>query len=168
MSSALHLTWYIRRNCCRNWIICAVCHRQIYWKPWRCLASSCQEKTFVEAKSCSSLASVTRTSARTVLSQNDCCERNRHPFLCWGSHVDELASQHVRRTLSTLFYLFAFLHLFVSLHFILLVYFFITNIFLLFVSIYFLNFLMPFCPALFNPSFYSSKLFAHSSVYITL
>jgi len=66
------------------------------------------------------------------------------------------------------FYLFAFFHLFLCLHFILLVYFFITSTFLLFVSICFLNFLRPFCPALFYPSFYSSKLSAHSSVYVTL
>jgi hypothetical protein len=66
------------------------------------------------------------------------------------------------------FYLFAFVHLFVCLHFILLVYFSITSIFLLFVSICFLNFLVFFCFSLFYPSFYSSKLSAHSSVYITL
>ena len=60
-------------------------------------------KTFVEAKSCSSLSSVAGTSARTVLSRNDCCERKCHSFLCWRSHVDEMASQHAQRTVPTLF-----------------------------------------------------------------
>lgn len=125
-------------------------------------------KTFVETKSCSSLASVRGTSARTVLSRNDCCERNRHSFLCWRITLTSWQVNTHSVLYQLCFYLFAFVHLFVCLHFILLVYFFIIPILLLFVPICFLNFLMPFCLSLFNPSFYSSKQSAHSSVYITL
>jgi hypothetical protein len=125
-------------------------------------------KTFVEAKSCSSLVSVTGTSTRTVLSRTVCCERNLHSF-CVKEVMLTSWQVNTHSVLYQLcFYLFVFVHLFVSFHFILFVYFFITSISLLFVSICFLNFLVSFCLSLFYPSFNSSKLSAHSSVYITL
>jgi hypothetical protein len=67
-------------------------------------------KTFVEAKSCSSLASVTGTSTRTVLSRNVCCERNRQSFCVkevmltsWQVNMHSILYQ-------ICFYLFGFVH----------------------------------------------------------
>ena len=145
-----------------------MCHRQIYWEPLALLDFIVSGKTFLETKSCSSLASVAGTSARTVLSEVTAAVEGTVTLFC----VEEvmLTSWQVN-THSVLyqlcFYLFAFVHLFVSLHFTLLLYFFITSIFLLFVSICFLNYLMS-SLSLFYLFFYSPKLSALSFLYSSI